>query len=377
MADRTRLVHFTYTWTSSGVSGFISNVSRELSESFDQTIVVWENRGTVFDDEIRDKGIEIVTLCKGRSKGIMDLSKACAAFRRYLKKEKPEIVHLHCSTSLELKILLAAKQAKVPLRVAHCHNAGFEGSKLAKYIKQQIHIAYKDEFASFANMRLACSKAAGDWLFPEGFPYTVIKNAIDVDRYMYSEEKRKALREKLGLKDEFTFCCTGRLSEQKNQAVLVEAFARYHQTHPNSALLLAGDGPERGNIENLLSTHGIGHCVKMLGVVSDVGAVLSASDAYVLPSRFEGFGTAVLEAQVNGLPCLVSDTVSKEADLMGNAIRNPWDSSPALWTNALEILSERERYNGIDVARASGYTKEKVASYLATLYHSALTDLSN
>ena len=375
MPSKTKLVHFTYTWTSSGVSGFISNISRELSDDFDQTIVVWENRGTVFDDEIRQKGIEIVTLCKGRSHGIIDLPLACAQFSNYLRKTKPEIVHLHCSTSLELRILLSAKKAKVPVRIAHCHNAGFEGSKLARYIKKEIHVAYKDEYADYATMRLACSKAAGDWMFPDHLSYEIIKNAIDVDRYLFSSEKRAEMRSKYGLGDAFTFCCTGRLSEQKNQAVLIEAFARYHQKHPLSALLLAGDGPERSNLTSMISNLGIEHCALLLGVVQDVGAVLSASDAYVLPSKFEGFGTAVIEAQANGLPCLVSDTVSPEADLMGNAIRNPWDASPVLWTNAMEILSERKRYDGVDLIRSSGYTKEKVASYLATLYHSALAEI--
>ena len=374
MSEKTKLIHFTYTWTSSGVSGFISNISRELADDFDQTIVVWENRGTVFDDEIKEKGIEIVTLCKGHSRGILDLPLACMRFRSYLKKNRADIVHLHCSTSLELRILRAAKDAKVPVRVAHCHNAGFEGSKLAKYVKKEIHVAYKDEYADYATMRLACSKAAGDWMFPEEYTYEIIKNAIDVDRYLFSQEKRDAVRAKYDLGDAFTFCCTGRLSEQKNQAVLVEAFARYHQKHPDSALLLAGDGPEKAKLASMISSYGIEHCAKLLGVVQDVGSILSASDAYVLPSRFEGFGTAVLEAQANGLPCLVSDTVSKEADLMGNAIRNPWDASAALWTNAMEIVAERKRYDGVEVVRTSGYTKEKVASYLATLYHSALTE---
>lgn len=375
MPEKTKLIHFTYTWTSSGVSGFISNISRELAEDFDQTIVVWENRGTVFDDEIRQKGIEIVTLCKGHSHGIIDLPLACAQFSSFLKKNKPDIVHLHCSTSLELRVLLSAKRANVPVRIAHCHNAGFEGSKLAKYIKKEIHIAYKDEYADYATMRLACSKAAGDWLFPDYLSYEIIKNAIDVDRYLFSPQKREEIRSRYNLGDAFTFCCTGRLSEQKNQAVLVEAFSRYHQKHPNSALLLAGDGPNRAKLTSMISNFGIEHCAILLGVVQDVGAVLSASDAYVLPSKFEGFGTAVIEAQANGLPCLVSDTVSAEADLMGNAIRNPWDSSAILWTNAMEILAERKRYDGIDLIRSSGYTKEKVASYLATLYHSALADI--
>ena len=372
MPNKLKLVHFTYSWISSGVSSFLSSITQELTDDFDQTIVVWDDRGSVFDEEIRNAGVDIYPLCKGRAHGLADLPAACLAFRFYLKKHRPDIVHLHCSTSLELKLLEVAKQEHVPVRISHCHNAGFEGSRLAKYLKKEIHISRKEDFADAPTLRLACSDDAGKWLYNEGEVFTVIKNPVNVERFLYSDEKRNALRAELGLGDSFVFCCTGRLSEQKNQKLLISAFARYHQKRPDSELLLAGDGPDRGALQRQSDELGVDHCVHFLGTVPDVGAVLSASDAYVLPSVYEGFGTAALEAETNGLPCLLSEAVSKAADVQNSAIWLSPQASAVLWSDGLDIIRSRSRYDGLPAILNSGFTKEKVASHLARLYHSAL-----
>ena len=161
MSECPTLVHFTFTWISSGVSGFLANITGELAEAFDQTIVVWEDKGSVFDEQIRSKGVRIVRLCEGRSHGILDFPAAETAFRQYLEQHPADLVHLHCSTSSELRFLRAAETAGVPVRIAHCHNAGFEGNGLAKFIKNRIHEIDRNRLAAAPMLRLACSEEAG------------------------------------------------------------------------------------------------------------------------------------------------------------------------------------------------------------------------
>ena len=71
-----------------------------------------------------------------------------------------------------------AKQERVPVRIAHCHNAGFEGSRLAKYLKKEIHISRKEDYADAPTLRFACSEDAGKWLYNDGEPFTIIKNPV-------------------------------------------------------------------------------------------------------------------------------------------------------------------------------------------------------
>ncbi len=372
MSEKPVLVHFTYTWISSGVSGFLANITGELAGEFTQTIVVWEDKGSVFDEQIRSQGIRIVSLCRGRSRGILDLPAAEEAFRKYLEKGPADIVHLHCSTSSELRFLRAAETAGVPARIAHCHNAGFEGGSISRFLKNRIHEIDRKRLSDAPTLRLACAEDAGKWLFGDETAFEVISNPVDTDRYLYSEEKRASFREKHCIGGDYAVCCTGRLSEQKNQAVLIEAFARFARNHNDSYLILAGDGNLRKALEDLAAQHGIGHRVLFLGTVSDVGEVLSAADGYALPSRFEGFGTAVLEAQANGLPCLLSDAVSPDADIMKNAVWVPANAPVSRWIDGLEELYQRTRCNGETVIRNSGYSKEKTAERLAEVYRKAL-----
>ena len=375
MEKKTKLIHFTYVWTSSSVSSFIANIAEELADDFDQKIIVWDDRGTIFDKRIKDKGIEIISLCNKESHGLTDLPIACAKFSRCLHKFKPEIVHLHCSTSPELRLLKTAKDAHVPVRIAHSHEMSFYGNKFSKYIKEQVHIAYRDEYLPFSTQRLAESKTAGDWLF-NGLEYSIVNTPIEIGRYSYDESKRRQFRDNHGIPlSSFVFCSTGRLDEQSNPLLLIEAFSRFHQKRPDSFLILIGESSISSSLNEAIVKYGTEHCILFTGATEDLSSVLSASDGYVLLSNKPIYGITALEAQANGLPCLLSDNISLDVDLVGSSIRNSWDASPVLWTRAMEILTEMKRYDGPAIIKSNGFSKEKVASYLAMLYHYALSEI--
>ena len=94
----------------------------------------------------------------------------------------------------------------------------------------------------------------------------------------------------------------GRYSRQKNHAGLVRAAARVVAREPSVRFLLVGDGPLRGEIEELIRQYKLTEHVRTLGVRRDVPRILTCSDIFFLPSRFEGFPVAALEASAAGLP---------------------------------------------------------------------------
>ncbi|MDV3427633.1 MAG: glycosyltransferase, partial [Bacillota bacterium] len=83
--------------------------------------------------------------------------------------------------------------------------------------------------------------------------------------------------------------------------------------NPSSVLLLAGDGNERIKLENKIKEFNLEANVIMTGNIVNVNEMLSAMDVFVFPSLFEGLGMALIEAQANGLPCIVSDTIPDDA----------------------------------------------------------------
>lgn len=103
------------------------------------------------------------------------------------------------------------------------------------------------------------------------------------------------------------FVNVGRLSPEKNQLRLLEAFARTHRAHPETRLLIIGDGPERHTLERAIHALGIDGAAVLTGAVSNPFAIMRAADCFVLSSDYEGQPMVLLEAGALGLPVLSTD----------------------------------------------------------------------
>lgn len=136
-----------------------------------------------------------------------------------------------------------------------------------------------------------------------------VTNGIRIDAFARSEpHARHALARTLDLGEGARIVgSVGRLNPVKDQAMLLEAFARVHAGMPNAALVLVGDGPERGDLEARAAALGIAHRVRLLGDRSDVSGLLRGFDVFALSSRSEGYSIALLEACAAGLPIVATD----------------------------------------------------------------------
>jgi glycosyltransferase involved in cell wall biosynthesis len=105
----------------------------------------------------------------------------------------------------------------------------------------------------------------------------------------------------------FRILNTGRLVPVKNQQQLVEAFRLFNQRYPVVSLHIAGEGPERQPLTNLISHYGMQERIILLGSRDDLPLLMHQYDCFVFPSLSEGFSGAVIEAMMAGLPVLASD----------------------------------------------------------------------
>ena len=138
---------------------------------------------------------------------------------------------------------------------------------------------------------------------------------MDTTVFEYNQESRNKLRTELGIEDNFVVGHIGRFSQQKNHEFLIEIFREIKKLRRNATLLLIGKGELTDKIQKQVDEAELGDSVKFLGVRKDVPALLSAMDIFVFPSFFEGMPNTVIEAQTSGLPCLVADTITKEAEV--------------------------------------------------------------
>lgn len=162
--------------------------------------------------------------------------------------------------------------------------------------------------ASRTDRLVANSQAVADFYRDRGFPpdrLAVIPNGIEVPA---SPPDRHRVRAELGLSaDVPVVCYIGRLARQKRVQDLIWGFELMRAIRGNVVFLIAGDGPERGRLEESARGLGLEHHVRFLGHRSDVPDVLAASDLFWLASDFEGMSNSLMEAMAAGKPVVASD----------------------------------------------------------------------
>lgn len=220
-----------------------------------------------------------------------------------------DIVHVHANSATATIELKAAQAAGVTKRIIHIHNTTCSHMAIHKALKPIFDRTYTDA--------IACSKAAGEWIFQDG-TYLVLNNAIDLKRYGFSEENRQKVRSELGIGEELVVGHVGKMVYQKNHEFLIRVFARVHERIPDAKLLLVGDGELRKDIESQVDQLGLDGTVIFTGMVNAAERYFSAMDVFAFPSRWEGLPLSLLEAQANGLECIVSEKVTKEVNITGS-----------------------------------------------------------
>lgn len=246
---------------------------------------------------------------------------------RLLRENRYDAVHVHGNSGTMYFDIHAAKKAGVPIRIAHCHNSCCAYRTAHRILKP------------FLNRELthavACSDLAGKWLFTK--PFTVLPNGIDTGRFRFSEEARAQARRELGLADNaFVIGHVGQFLPVKNQKFLVNVFADVLQKRQDAVLLLIGEGSLRTETQDRIAALGVGHAVLLPGNRTDMERMYCAMDVFALPSLFEGLPVTLVEAQAAGLPCFVSDKVTREADLTGSTVYLPIGAeNTALWADTL------------------------------------------
>lgn len=224
-----------------------------------------------------------------------------------------DVVHSHLDWFLNAYVMFLAWFAGVPKRIAHHHQAYHPTNPLLKLLCAMLRIPNK----MFATHWLACGKAAAEngWgraAVAKG-KVTILPNAIDPERFMFDAIARKRIREQYGIaEDDFVVGHVGRFFSQKNHAFLIDVFAELCTVRSNCKLLLLGDGPLQAEIQRKAESLGLSNEVVFAGLQKDPAPFYCAMDVFCFPSLWEGLPLTLVEAQYNGLQCIVSDAITSE-----------------------------------------------------------------
>lgn len=262
-----------------------------------------------------------------------------------IREQQWPIVHSHINT-LSIFPLSAAKKAGVPVRIAHSHSTMGKG----EFVKNMMKLALRPFANIYPTNRFACGHYAGEWLFGKNHDFTVIPNAIELDKFRFDPVARQETRKKLGIaEDTFLIGHVGRFMSQKNQAFLVDVLADLLPSRPNTMLAFVGDGPDKADVQHHVEELGIASHVLFLGQRSEVNRLYQAFDVFCLPSLYEGLCLVGIEAQRAGLPCMFSDTITREVDVTKTSKFLPIES-PRDWSSILSELKPKTRDDVSDEA---------------------------
>lgn len=264
-----------------GVENFLMNLYRNIDKSkiqFDFLV----NRQGIFDEEIKTMGGKIYYIPALQEIGQAKYEKILDKF--FAEHKEYKIVHSHLNQVTGL-ILERAKRANIPVRISHSHNSKSPKNIIIRKYKSYLGKKIREN----ANIYFACSNSAAKWLY-KGYSEKaiIIKNAINVEKFMYNEEIRKKTRKLLNI-DEKTLLIghVGRFDKQKNHIFLLKVFKEIVTKNKNCVLLLVGDGKLKGKIVKMIKKYKLENNVKLLGIRKDVNDIFQALDLMIFPSLYE------------------------------------------------------------------------------------------
>lgn len=229
-----------------------------------------------------------------------------------IKKNNYDIVHVHGNSST-MSLELFACFGLRNIKIVHAHNTACSHNI--------INILFKPFLKGLSNYKFACSREAGNWLYGNKSNYTVVNNGINFDKFYYSADGRKKIREQYNISDEcFVIGHVGSFNEQKNHGFILDLAENLTHYKLNFKIFLIGDGPEKESFELHIKQHSLEKYFVFEKQTSNIGQYYSAFDIFILPSKWEGFGMVAVEAQISGLQCIVSEFVPKSIDISGKTI---------------------------------------------------------
>ena len=298
-----KILHITYGFNGGGVGFVIANYCANQPMPGIAFDIVGESIGKphLLQERFEKAGFHTFYVTPKKQ----SLLKNIKEMRHVIQQGHYDAVHVHFE-EWSFLYLWIAKLCGVKVRVCHAHMAYMTGASAKPHYR-----LFRVLLNRFATLRLACSKDAGDHLYGK-HPYTVLKNAIEAEKYVYHPETRRQIRAQMGLTDSVLF----------------------------------------------------------LGLRTDVPDLMQAMDAFVLPSRFEGLGIVYIEAQAAGLKTFATAEVVPQEACVDESLFTylPREAAAQQWADAMLAADTTQRENKLEVIQSHGYDIHQEAEKLRALY---------
>jgi glycosyltransferase involved in cell wall biosynthesis len=312
-----RILHVVGGMNRGGTETWLMHVLRHIDrDRFQMDFLVYADQQYAYTDEIQALGSQILSCPTPAKPWIF-----AANFKRILRNNaRYDIIHVQVHL-FSGYVLHLAQQAGIRARIIHSHNDTSSIESTANWKRKLYSVLMKWWIDRNSTVGLAASHMAAVDLFGSSWEHDSRWRTLycGVDLAPFSAPIETAnIRTELGIPaDAIVIGHVGRFESQKNHQFLIEIAAEIAKMEPNMRLVLAGIGSLRTEIEAKVMQMGLSEKVIFLGTRPDVPRLMRGlMDVFLFPSRYEGLGLVLVEAQAAGLPCIFSDVVPPEADLV-------------------------------------------------------------
>jgi len=351
-----RLLCIVSSLNTGGAETFLMKLYRTFdTNKYQMDFVV--NEPGVYDEEVTNRGGRIFSIPLRTQHPFSSFK----ALQLVIKRNNYRYVLKLCDTPIGITDLIAAKMGGATRVGVRSCNAGSNSSKAKKIAMEVI----RPFFNRLCDYKIAPSKLAAEYTFGQREASNnvhYVHNAIDLKAYAFDEQRRQSIRKEFDINNEIVIGHVGRFTRQKNHEYLIKIFEEINRMRNDVVLMLVGDGELQDEIRGKVKAFGIEKNVIFTGIRSDISAVMSAMDVVCFPSIYEGMPNTIIEAQANGLRCIVSDTITRECNLTGLVEFVSLASSPKQWADV--VCNKMERTVDFGVIRESfcksGYIIDEV-----------------
>ena len=349
-----RILVYGMTENSGGIEAYLMNYFRRFDRDDVLFDFVTDYPTVAYADEITRLGGKIYHIPARRE----NIVKHMSSIRKIVSENGYDTVYfniLSASAVFSELALFGKRNVKI---ITHSHNDSVGNLK--------VHMLLRPFLNLMTDTRFACSEAAAEFMFGKRYAQEtkVINNAIEAGKYQFDAAVREAVREEFGVADKLVIGHVGRMCYQKNSLFLIDIFHEIRKRNENAVLLLVGDGEDKDAVCQKIRELGLVESVIMTGVRPDVARLLQAMDVFLLPSRFEGLGIALVEAQAAGLLCFASSAIPQAAKVTPFLNYIDAEASAKVWAETVLSQTDYERKNTRDEIRSAGFDIETQVSYL-------------
>ena len=271
-----------------------------------------------------DDNINLIPIYRANKSYYENIAYWIKGIRKYAKSKKPEKI-VSFVARINILTLIACFGLKISIIISERNDPAADGR--SKFVRIATFILYKlaDNIVFQTLWAQSC--------FPKGIinKSSVIPNPVKISTWASEVKKKKIV-------------AVGRLEQQKNHAMLINAFKKAHKSFPEYKFYIYGDGKLRCSLTKQIESLGLEESVFLPGNVFDIHEKISDAEMFVLSSNYEGLSNALLEAMMMGLPCISTNCAGSNEVIQNNinGLLIPMGSEDKLAEGMKRLLYDKE-----------------------------------